>query len=124
MDKIFEEYTELVKRFKGGDEEAFTDLYERSQRLVYFTCLEILGNGEDAKDALQETYLTAYKKIATLDQENKFPGWIKKIAANKAYDIFRKKRDNISYEDAIASGEALEGDDDLESLPDSLIMEK
>lgn len=121
---IFSEYAELVRRYKAGDEFAFTEIYEKSSRFVYMTCLSVLGNKDDAEEAMQETYLAVFKDIGSLADENKLIGWIKGIAAFKSYDILRKKKGNVSYDDAIASEDILEGDDDLESLPDYYINQK
>ena len=65
-DNIFEQYAELVRRFKSGDESAFTEIYENSSKLVYITGLGILNNEQDAEDAMQETYLTVYEIIVFL----------------------------------------------------------
>lgn len=121
---VFEQYAELVKRVKAGDESAFTEIYEKSQKLVYTTCLGILNNEQDAEDAMQETYITVYDKISTLEDEKTFVHWLKTVAANKARDKFKLKKDNLSYEDAVATEEDLMGDDNLENLPDSLVLEK
>jgi len=122
--ELFYEYADLVRKYKSGDEEAFSELYDRSSRFVYMTCLNTLGNPEDAQDAMQETYLTVVNDIGNLEDEEKFLGWIKKIAVYKSIDIQRKRRDGISYDDAIETEEILEGDDDLESLPEYFIEEK
>lgn len=122
--EIYEEYAILVRRLKAGEEEAFNEIYEKSKRLVYATCLGILNDSDDAKDAMQDTFLTVYNKIDSLDDDKKFLGWLKRIAATKALDMYRRKKGDVSYEDTIATEEELQGDDDLESLPDAYIMEK
>ena len=122
--ELFYEYADLVRKYKSGDEEAFSEIYDRSSRFVYMTCLNTLGNPEDAQDAMQETYLTVVNDIGKLEDNEKFLGWIKKIAVYKSIDIQRKRRDGISYDDAIETEEILEGDDDLESLPEYFIEEK
>ncbi|MBO7425288.1 MAG: sigma-70 family RNA polymerase sigma factor, partial [Clostridiales bacterium] len=119
-DKIFEEYAKLVRSVKSGDEGACEEIYNRSKRLVYATCYGILNNNEDAQDAMQETYMTVFTKIDELTDENKFLGWLKRVAASKSLDMYRKKRGDISYDEIPVT----EGDDDLESLPDAYIMEK
>ena len=123
-DNIFEQYAELVRRYKSGDESAFTEIYEESKKMVYVTCLGILNNEQDAEDAMQETYITVYEKLGTLEAENTFVTWLKTIAANKARDKFKVKKNDSSYDDVLATEEYIEGDDNLENLPDALIMEK
>ncbi len=119
-DKIFAEYAQLVRRIKSGDEGACDEIYNKSKRLVYATCYGILNNNEDAQDAMQETYMTVFTKIDELSDESKFLGWLKRVAASKSLDMYRKKRGDISYDEIPVT----EGDDDLESLPDAYIMEK
>ena len=121
---IFEEYERLIKAFRDGDENAFSEIYEKSKRMVYTSCYGILNNEEDAEDAMQETYITAVNKLDTLDDDRSFVSWIKQIAARKSIDMSKKRRGNISYDDAIESDSSLEGDDNLEDLPDYYINEK
>lgn len=120
---IFEQYAELVRRWKSGDEAAFNEIYGKSQKLVYTTCLGILGNEQDAEEATQDTYLKAYESIGTLSDEKSFIPWLKRIAANKALDKCKYNKNDISYEDISASEETLEGED-LEYLPEALVIEK
>ena len=122
--KVFEEYAQLSKRIKAGDELAFSEMYEKSSRLVYATCYGVLGNHEDASDAMQNTYLTVYKNIASLRDDMMFISWIKQIAATRSLNIYRSKHADLSYDDTIGTEEDVIGDDNLETLPDSLIMEE
>ena len=122
--KSYAEYAELVRRYKAGDEVAFTEIYESSSQQIFYACNSILKNTEDAEEAMQETYLAVFKQIGSLENEELLLGWMKGIAAYKSYDILRKRKNNASYEDAIATEEILEGDDDLESLPEYYITEE
>lgn len=121
---IFDNCAELVAKFKNGDDSAYEQLYANTQKMVYAVCLGILKNEEDAFDAMQETYLTVYRKTGHLDDNKSFISWLKKIATTKSLNLYRKRKGNVSYDDAIAADESLQLDDDLESLPDSYIMEK
>ncbi|MBQ6016765.1 MAG: sigma-70 family RNA polymerase sigma factor [Clostridiales bacterium] len=122
---IHEEYSELIKRVKSGDESAFSEIYEKSERFVYTTCFEILGNKEDAEDAMQETYMALYKGIEGINEGKAFIDWIHTTAYFKATNIRSRKRPDLAYEDALANEEISEmADDDLESLPESLITDK
>lgn len=61
------------------------------ERYVYFR----VSNKEDAKDILQETYLTAFQKFNCLNDEKRFKSWIIKIAKNKCNDYYRKQRPDL-----------------------------
>lgn len=120
----YEMYAQLVRKVKTGDEDAFAEIYEKTQRLVYTTCFGILDNEQDAEDAMQETYISVYNGIKELEGEMAFLPWLKRIAANKALDKCRGRKDTASYDDVIGNEEIIEGDDDLENLPEAFVMEK
>lgn len=124
MTNIHEEYAALLKRFKGGDDSAFGEIYEKSSRLVYTTCYGVLQNKEDAEDAAQETYISLYNHIDTIKEDMTLVSWLSRTAYNKASDIKAKKKPGVAYEEAVASEEILEYDADLETLPETLITTK
>ena len=115
---------ELVNRVKGGDEAAFGELYNSAYRMVYTTCLGHLHKIEDAEDATQEVFIKAYQNINSLQDGRTFYGWVKTIAINTSLNKLRSTKNTISYDDAIASSEIDEGDDNLETMPDSYILEE
>ncbi|MDE6742262.1 MAG: RNA polymerase subunit sigma-70, partial [Lachnospiraceae bacterium] len=78
---------ELVDKAKQGDQAAFEELYSISCKKVYFTCISILGNEEDAKDVMQDVYITAYEKLTSLNDAEKFVPWINRIAVNHCKKI-------------------------------------
>ena len=82
---------QLVEGVKQGDRASFDELYMVSSRAVYFICISLLGNEEDAKDVVQEVYATAYEKLWQLNDGGKFVPWINRIAVNKCKKILVKK---------------------------------
>lgn len=116
--------TNAVISAKQGDENAFAVLYNASYRMVYQICLGHLKNSDDAEDATQEVFITTFKKLSMLQDNNTYFGWIKTIAVRTCLNILdvKKNRINISYDDAIQSEEILEGDDNLETLSDTYVM--
>lgn len=94
------EIRQLVEMVKQGDQAAFESLYMLSGRAVYFICAGFLGNEEDAKDIMQEVYITAYEKLDQLNDGAKFVPWINQIAVNKCKTVLLKKSsDFIDVED-------------------------
>ena len=73
---------ELVLSAKNGNKKAFDKLYKLTSNDVWFTCLSLLKDEENAKDIMQETYITAFLKLDTLKDEEKFCGWVTTIAVN------------------------------------------
>ncbi len=119
---IHEEYAELLNRARSGDESAFAEIYQKSERLVYTTCYRILNNKESAEDAMQETYLALYNSINTIRDGQALVAWLSRTAYFKSCDLGDKLKNDISYDDAIASEDITEeDDDDLESIMDKFI---
>ena len=82
---------ELVLSAKNGNKKAFDKLYELTSNDVWFTCVSLLKDEENAKDIMQETYITAFLKLDTLNDEQKFCGWITSIAVNKCKNKLKGK---------------------------------
>ena len=62
---------ELVLSVKNGNKKAFDKLYKLTSNDVWFTCVSLLKDEENAKDIMQETYITAFLKLDTLKDEEK-----------------------------------------------------
>ena len=82
---------ELVLSAKNGNKKAFDMLYELTSNDVWFTCVSLLKDEENAKDIMQETYITAFLKLDTLKDEEKFCGWLTAIATNKSKNKLKGK---------------------------------
>ncbi len=108
----------LVIKAKNGDKKAFDELYRLTQNDVWFTCISLIKNEDDAKDTMQNTYITAFLKLQSLNDASKFTVWIKKIAVNKCKDFLKAKRD-IQLDDEIL--ENISENDEL-IVPSEYIM--
>ena len=84
------QWRELVELTRQGNKEAFVKLYNETQRSVYFTALKLTANEDNAKDVMQDTFMTALEKLDTLEDGAKFPQWVNGIAINKCRQYFRK----------------------------------
>ena len=73
---------ELASSAKSGNKKSFDKLYELTHNDVWYNCLSLLKDEENAKDIMQETYITAFLKLDTLKDEEKFCGWVTTIAVN------------------------------------------
>ena len=82
---------ELVLSAKNGNKKAFDKLYKLTSNDVWFTCVSLLKDEENAKDIMQETYITAFLKLGTLKDEEKFCGWLTAIATNKSKNKLKGK---------------------------------
>jgi RNA polymerase sigma-70 factor (ECF subfamily) len=93
--------TELVSRILGGEDDAFRVLVERHSRSLYRAAYRIVGNGADADDVVQETFLRAYRSLSRFDARASFTTWIHRIAINCSLDLIdsRKRRGPHASED-------------------------
>lgn len=82
---------ELVSSAKSGNKKSFDKLYKLTSNDVWFTCVSLLKDEENAKDIMQETYITAFLKLDTLKDEEKFCGWLTAIATNKCKNKLKGK---------------------------------
>ncbi len=82
----------LVARLRTGELEAFDQLVEEYQSLVYALALRILNDAEDARDAAQETFLKIYRHFANFRGEASLKTWICRIAINQARSTERWRR--------------------------------
>jgi RNA polymerase sigma-70 factor (ECF subfamily) len=75
-----------------GDDEAFARLVEAYQVPVYNLCFRILGDAAEAEDASQETFLRAYRNLASYDPQRKLSSWMLSIASHHCIDRLRRRR--------------------------------
>lgn len=84
-----------VRKATRGDREAFARLYDDYSRPVFLTLVGLLRAREDAEDALQATFLSAWERLPTLRRPDRFVSWLFRIARNKARDSARRRRDRL-----------------------------
>lgn len=82
----------LIERAKVRDADAFTELMRLQMQNMYKTALAVLGNEEDAADAISDTILACWEKISQLKQNGYFRTWMTRILVNKCNDILKKRK--------------------------------
>ncbi|MBH0158907.1 MULTISPECIES: RNA polymerase sigma factor SigW [Fictibacillus] len=93
----------MVTQVKKGDQEAFEGIVDLFKDKIYRHCFRMVGNGHEAEDLAQETFLRAYRNISKYNSEYKFSTWIFRIATNLCIDRLRKKKPDY-YLDAEVPG--------------------
>jgi RNA polymerase sigma-70 factor (ECF subfamily) len=83
---------DLVRRYLSGDRGAFAVLVERHERRVYNLALRMTGREEDARDAAQDAFLTALRKLSSFRGEAAFTTWMHRVTVNACYDLLRKRQ--------------------------------
>lgn len=81
----------VVQRAAAGDRRAFEQVYRAYAPTIYsYVLVPMLGDRDDAHDCLRETFLSAYRHLATFTwQEGGLYPWLKTLAKNKARDLLR-----------------------------------
>ena len=82
----------LARRAAEGQTEAFEELVRRHRARVYALALRICRNADDAEDALQETFIAAYRALPRFDRRARVSTWLYRIATNKCYDVLARRR--------------------------------
>jgi len=74
----------LIRAGQRGDSQAVEALFRRYQRPLFQTALRVLGNAEDAEDALQDGFLSAYRNLKRFEGRSQFSTWLTRIVINAA----------------------------------------
>jgi RNA polymerase sigma-70 factor (ECF subfamily) len=82
---------ELVRRAQRGDRAAFDQLVVRHRDRVYAVALRLTRNPADAEDALQDTFLNAYRALGRFGGRARVSTWLYRIAANASYDVISRR---------------------------------
>ncbi len=95
---------ELARRAVAGDRAAASDLVARTYPAVYGLARRMTGADDAARDAAQETFLRAFRHLATYSAEFRFTAWIFRILANHLRDLARRPARQVEAEpEALAS---------------------
>jgi len=91
---------ECVGKVKAGDLDAFEELMNRHSQRVYRTLVGILGNPDDARDAMQDTFLKVFQHLPGFEGRSKFSTWLVSIATNTAIQRLRERRPMESLDES------------------------
>jgi RNA polymerase sigma factor (sigma-70 family) len=83
----------LVGHVRAGSEVAFEVLYDRHHRGILGFCRHMLSSVEEAEDALQHTFMAAYRDLAGSDKAIQLRPWLYTIARNRCFTILRARRE-------------------------------
>ncbi len=107
----------LVEKSREGDYSSFEELVKRHEKKIYNLCYRLTGSREDANDALQETFLQAFRKLSSFRGKSKFSTWLYRIAVNVC--LMRKRKEKkmktVSLDAPVLTGK---GDEIKRELPD------
>ncbi|MBZ5702496.1 MAG: sigma-70 family RNA polymerase sigma factor, partial [Acidobacteriia bacterium] len=108
---------ELIRAGQRGDAEAVETLFRRYQRPLFQTALRVLGNAEEAEDAVQDGLLSAYRNLKRFEGRSQFSTWLTRIVINAALMRRRSQKsrpavslDDTTHEDALSVAERFADD--------------
>ena len=90
---------QIVERAQSGDADAFGEIVRRWERRIFALAYGMLGREEDARDATQETFLSAFRNLRGFRGEAKVSSWLHRIAVNQC--ITRQRRSKVRGETAL-----------------------
>jgi len=84
-----ERIEELAAKAQRGSRDAFNELYRLTRDRAYFVAFTITRNEQDALDIVQESFLKAWQRIASLEKPERFQAWLRQITGNTAKDYIK-----------------------------------
>ncbi len=96
-----------IKEVLKGDREAFAEIVELYQDVLYRVCYRMLGNKYEAEEIAQEAFVRAFINIHTFDPNRKFSTWLYRIGTNLCIDRIRKKKPDYYLDAEVAGTEGL-----------------
>jgi len=87
---------ELVERFARGESRAFDTIVEKYEQRVYAIALRMTGNVEDARDAMQDVFISALRALRSFRGDAQLSTWIHRVAVNASLDVLRKRKRHVA----------------------------
>jgi RNA polymerase sigma factor (sigma-70 family) len=97
--QVLNMHDELIARCKAGDRSAHYQLYKLYSKAMYNVSYRITGSEEDAEDALQEAFISAFKNLESYRADATFGAWLKRIVVNKSINVLKKRKHELIPED-------------------------
>ncbi len=85
-------HQDLLDRCMDSDKKAQFEIYRLYYKTMYNSSLRIVGIPEEAEDVMQESFLTAFRKLKSYSGDVSFGAWLKKIVINRSLDALRKRK--------------------------------
>ena len=81
----------------------FDSIYEEYFDRIYYKVVSVVKNESDAEDICQDTFISVYKNLEKFREESNIYTWIYRIAINKTYDFFKKRKLEFEINDDVLS---------------------
>jgi RNA polymerase sigma-70 factor (ECF subfamily) len=91
----------LAARAGDGDVAALETLFRRYQQRMYRAARRILGDPRDAEDAVQEAFVSAWRRLDSYRGEASFSSWLYRIVTNRCLTMTRSRHRDLTPLDAV-----------------------
>jgi RNA polymerase sigma-70 factor (ECF subfamily) len=91
----------LTARAADGDVAAFEALVRRHQRPLFTLAVRLLGDRTDAEDAVQESFVSAWRRLADYRRDAEFGSWMYRIVTNRCLSMMRRRRATTRLDEAV-----------------------
>jgi len=95
----------LILRIKQGDREAYAAFYERHRTAMYLSAYHLLRDDEDARDAVQELFVTVWQHADRIDSKGNIKGYLYTVLRNRIFTAMSRSK---HFEEYISSYLAFE----------------
>lgn len=92
---------DLIERAKQGESRAFVALFEHHKPSLWKTALAVLGDDNDASDAMQETALRAWRAIPTFKGRSGLGTWLTRIMLRVCFDMLRVRKREVPHSSCV-----------------------
>ena len=96
--------SKVVGLVKKGDTQSFTKLVLKFQNMSLGYAYSLTGDFRQAQDIVQESFLTAYSRIKSLEKDELFPSWLRGIIYRKAHRYFRSHKPYVELTEQFEKG--------------------
>ncbi|WP_232698254.1 RNA polymerase sigma factor [Brevibacillus daliensis] len=84
--------SEIIHQVLQGDVEAFRDIIQKYQHMIYVFIYKMVNNKSDAEDLTQEVFVKAYEKLSTYRGDSQLSTWLHTLARNRTIDFLRRRK--------------------------------
>ena len=105
---------QLLLHCKSGNQRAQLEVYKRYNKAMYNTAIRIVKDSFKAEDIMQESFLTAFTKLNTLEDTKLFGAWLKRIVVNNSIGYYNKaiKQNEVPLDNVLYKVENDQGIDE------------
>ncbi|MBE5944597.1 MAG: sigma-70 family RNA polymerase sigma factor [Lachnospiraceae bacterium] len=124
--EISQNLRQSIFNYKAGDKNAFTAIYEETQKYVYACIYKVMNGNDNAYDAtmdiMSETFFEISQSIYSLNDIEKFYSWAGTIATRKCYDYIKKNKKYVLMPEEEEGFDDMADDDNI--IPESIYQDK